>query len=253
MAISVCIITKNESKRIEKAVRSASFADEIVVVDSFSKDNTVEICEKLGCKVFERVFDDYSGVKNFALEKAGSEWVFFLDADEIITKGLSKEILKAVTKNPEEKAFRVKRKVYIFGERMRWGSVKDDAPVRLLKKGKCKFFQPVHEEVKVEGETGLLSGYIEHHTTSSISEYLEKFNKYTDLEAEYMYSKGVKPHLGDLAVKPALVFLRGYIMKMGFLDGIRSYIFEVFSSFYTFNKYAKLRDLIRARGSRGKR
>ncbi|MBN2191136.1 MAG: glycosyltransferase family 2 protein, partial [Candidatus Aureabacteria bacterium] len=186
MTISVCIITKNEEKRIEKAVRSAAFADEIIIVDSFSKDNTVEICRKLGCKIFERVFDDYSGVKNFALDQAGSDWVFFLDADEIIAEGLPEELLKTARKNPAEKAFRVKRKVYIFGSRMRWGSVKDDAPVRLLRKGKCRFFQPVHEEVKVEGETGMLSGYIEHHTTSSVSEYLEKFNRYTDLEAEYM-------------------------------------------------------------------
>ncbi|MDD5643868.1 MAG: glycosyltransferase family 2 protein [bacterium] len=248
MSVSVCIITKNEAERIEKAVRSASFADEVVVVDSFSSDNTAGICEKLGCKVFKRVFDDYSGVKNFALEKAGSDWVFFLDADELITKNLSKEIVKITGHNTDRSAFRVKRKVYIFGKRIRWGSAKDDAPVRLLRKGKCRFFQPVHEEVEVKGSTGLMSAYMEHHTTSSVYDYLEKFNKYTDLEAEYMYGRGVKPHFGYLAVKPMLGFLRGYVIKLGFLDGIRGCIFEVLSFFYVFNKYAKLRELIRVRG-----
>lgn len=243
--ISVCIITRNESDKIQRAVKSAGFADEIIVVDSYSTDGTQDICRRSGCKVFERDFDNFSGVKNFALEKASYEWVFFLDADEIVTEELSNEIINLVKINPQENAFTVRRKVFVFRGRVKWGSAKDDSPVRLLRKTRCSFYQPVHEEVKVEGSVGNLASYLEHHTTASVKKYLEKLNLYTDLEADFMFKKGLKCTLFDLTMKPLLAFVRGYFVKFGFLDGIRGYVFEVFSAYYMFNKYAKLENIIR--------
>ena len=238
MKISVALITCNEEKNIRTALDSVSWADEVVIVDSGSRDKTVDIARERGVKVFLRDFDDFSSQKNYCLEKITCDWVLFLDADEEISGPLQTEIVEKV-RNTEFSGFLIPRKNIIFGREMMYGGHQGDRHLRLFRKASGKFVNSVHEKVVVEGSIGVLSGSMIHHSTEDISAYIKKLDFYTDLEACIMARTGKTARRCDLILKPVGKFLSQYFIKLGFLDGFEGFVFYFLSAVNVFVKYAK--------------
>jgi ubiquinone/menaquinone biosynthesis C-methylase UbiE len=242
--ISVMIIAKNEEARIEEALKSAQWADEIIVVDSFSTDRTVEIAKKYTDKIFQRAFDDFSAQKNFALSKCSNNWIFSLDCDERISPGLQKAILSAADTSYGYSAYKIKRINKIFGKELRYAAG-NDYPVRLFNKERAKFLQPIHEILDIEGRIGTLEGELIHASTPDLRSEFDKTERYTEHEARWLLERNIKPSLVKLCFYPPLVFLDLFIIKKGFLDGYAGFLFAFASARYSYIKYLKARRLFK--------
>lgn len=241
--LSALIITFNEQDNIEECIKSVLWADEIIVVDAFSSDKTTQICREYTDKIFQNKFVDFSAQKNFALSKAKNDWVLFVDADEKVSTFLKDEILKL----PEDAydAYNVPRKNIIFGKHLRYGGHQDDLQLRFFRRSRSHFENPIHESVIVDGKTGRLNNYLDHYSTRSLSEYAEKLNLYTDLEARLIKSQGGTIKKRNLIIKPVAQFIVRYLFKKGYKDGLEGFIFYSLSSFYTLVKYMKYWELQR--------
>lgn len=244
-ALSVFIIAYNSASKIEACLKSVCWAGEIIVVDSFSADQTVPLCRKYGARVYSREFQNYADQKNYALSLVQNPWALSVDSDEVVTEALKEEILRTLASNPAAAAYRIPRKSFIFGRPFRFTGTQEDAPVRLLLASRARFEQPVHEVVRVVGETGTLANPMLHFTYDGISDYLNRLNRYTTLEADYLKSKNVPISFIDFFFRPCAVFLRLFILKQGFRDGFEGFLFSVFSAFYTLVKYAKYREILK--------
>lgn len=239
--ISLFIIAKNEEHNIAKCILSAKhIVNEIVVVNSMSKDKTALICRDLGAAVYNRVFDGFTNQKNFALSKVTGEWALSLDADESLTPELAEEIKQAVQQGKAD-GYELTRVNDFLGKRMRHSGMKAEHILRLVRTEKAEFRGGlVHEKLHVDGNTARLKNVFIHHPYDSIESYFDKFNKYTTLAAQTMFEKGKKVCLLRVLLTVPFEFARRYVLKAGFLDGIRGLIWASFSCFYIFVKYMKL-------------
>ncbi len=239
--ISLFIIAKNEEHNIAKCILSAKkIVNEIVVVNSQSTDKTAQICRELGAVVYDRAFDGFTAQKNFALSKVTSNWALSLDADETLTPELAEEIKRAVCDDKTD-GYELTRVNDFLGERMRHSGMKAEHILRLVRTKKAKFKGGlVHEKLHVDGPTARLKNVFVHHPYNSIEQYFDKFNKYTPLAAQTMFEKGKKVCLLRVLLTVAFEFARRYVLKAGFLDGMRGLIWASFSCFYVFVKYMKL-------------
>lgn len=236
--LSVIIITKNEEENIRDCLESVKWADEIIIVDSFSHDRTIEIAKEYTNKIFQREWVGYGRQKNLALEKATGEWVLNIDADERVTKELAGEMKEAIQRN-QYNGYYIPNKAYFLGKWIRHSGWYPDYHLRLFKRGKGRFNERmVHEAVEVEGEKDYLKGSIEHFTTQSLGEYLKRMDRYAKLTV-----KEGRGRAGWLKVlfHPPFTFFKMYIIKRGFLDGIPGLILALCHFYYTFNKYARLK------------
>lgn len=191
MSLTVAILCQDEERNIEAAIASASFADEVLIVDGGSKDRSIQVAIAAGARVVERPFDAFAHQRNFALSQATGKWVFFLDADERITQPAAEQIAAAVARC-EADAYRIARVSVALGERLDWHPGGPDAPIRLMKRTKASFEGSVHERCIVEGTVGDLAGPIEHRTHRSISELVRKIDRYSTLEAEELVGRGAR-------------------------------------------------------------
>lgn len=239
--ISLFIIAKNEEKNIAKCILSArKIVNEIVVVDSRSTDKTALVCRDLGAVVYERTFDGFTAQKNFALSKVTSEWALSLDADETLTPELAEEIKQAV-QNDAVNGYELTRVNDFLGERMRHSGIKAEHILRLVRTKKAQFRGGlVHEKLHADGKTARLKNVFVHHPYDTMESYFDKFNKYTTLAAQTMFEKGKKVCLLRVLLTVPFEFARRYLLKAGFLDGMRGLIWASYSSFYVFVKYMKL-------------
>ena len=239
--ISLFLITKNEEKKIAACIASAKdLVSEVIVVDSFSKDKTLSIAAKMGAQVFQRHFDGFANQKNFALSKVSSPWALSLDADETLSAQLKEQIRHAV-QNTSYDGFRLPRMNSFLGKRMKHSGLNKEYHVRLVRTEKATYKGGlVHEYLKVNGPIGVLHAPFYHDSYETIEDYFSKFNKYTTLAAQQMYKNGRKFNLLAVLLTIPFEFLKRYILKLGFLDGIRGFIWASFSSFYVFVKYIKL-------------
>jgi glycosyltransferase involved in cell wall biosynthesis len=245
--ISAIIITRNEEKNIGPCLESLSFVDEIVVVDSNSDDRTVPIARKYTQKVYDFEWKGFGETKQYALEQTSHDWVLWLDADERISPELASEIKSTLEKESPFSGYRMPRKAFFLGRWMRHGGWYPGYVVRLFRKEKGRFDSAnVHERLHVDGPVGMLNAPILHYTDDSIQHYYEKFNRYTSLAAEELVKRGKRYSMLDLLFRPGFMFLKMYLFKAGFLDGLEGLQLAVFSSNYVFTKYAKLRELSRS-------
>ncbi|MDD3089512.1 MAG: methyltransferase domain-containing protein [Candidatus Omnitrophica bacterium] len=242
--VSVVLITRNEESRVRNALGSVRWADEIIVVDSGSSDNTLKVVGEFTDKVYSRNFDDFSSQKNFAVSKCSNEWVLSLDADEIVSEKLKNDIQRAVGSPEGRTAFAVKRVNRLFGGVLSH-SGGGDYPVRLFLREKARFVQPIHEYLHVDGETGRLEGELVHNSTGDITAEYRKTDEYTELEAVWLLKRNIRPDLLKMIFFPPAVFLKLYFVKKGFLDGRAGLIYAAVSARYCFIKYAKARKLLR--------
>lgn len=237
--ISAVVLTKNVENKIEKCLKNLDFVDEIIVVDD-SEDKTSEIAEKYPkVKVFKRKFDNYSSQRNFGIEKATSEWILMIDSDEKVENGFASFVKEAVLKN-QASAFKFPRKNIVFGRWIEHAGWYPDYQTRLFKKGKAKYQRLVHEKLEIEGETKELNVHIIHYNYDSISQFLDKLQRYTGLEADELFSNGYKFHWPDLILKSNAEFLRRFFAESGFKDGLHGLVLSILQSFYTFITYLKV-------------
>lgn len=249
LSLSVIIITRDEERDIKACLESVkTVADEIIVVDSGSKDRTIEICKQYGSKVLFHEWSGYAAQKQFALENASESWVLNIDADERLTMPLQQEIRDVLANNPPAvNAFHIPFHTFFLGERLRFGRSSGESHVRLFRRGRARYgIEQVHEGIKVEGALGRLTQAIEHHSYHDIYEYLKKCNEYTSTIAEAKYERGARFHLWHHLRLP-YEFLVRYILKGGFLDGNAGLVYALLSSYYVWLKYVKLKDVEKAK------
>jgi len=243
--ISAVIITFNEEKRLEPALKSlAGLVSEIVVVDSFSNDNTVKLAKKYTNKVFQRKWTDYTDQKNYANTRTSFPWILSLDADERISPELRKEILEIKKEEPECDGFSIPRQVYYLGKWIRHSGWYPDRKLRLFRKDRARWEgEYVHERLVIEGKIQKLSGSIHHFTYRNISEHLDRINKFSELGAQKLYANGKKCRWHHLVFVPFFRFVKSFFWRAGFLDGYPGFIVSVLNSYSIFLRYAKLREI----------
>jgi glycosyltransferase involved in cell wall biosynthesis len=239
--ISAVIITKNEEDKIGRCLESVAWADEIVVVDDYSSDTTVEICRKFTKNIHQKELSDFASQKNFALSKARNDWVFVIDADERASGELAEEISRL----PEAGAcgYYVPRQNIIFGRLFKYGGHQGDMQLRLFRRAKARFINPIHERLEIEGDIKRLKEPLLHYSTPSLFDYTKKLNLYTDLEAAFMKARGEKVKILRLFTRPVAKFISQYFFKSGYREGMEGLIFYGLSAFYTFIKEAKFWEL----------
>jgi glycosyltransferase involved in cell wall biosynthesis len=245
--LSVCLITLNEEQDLARALASLrDVADEIVVVDSGSKDRTCEIAAEFGARVFNRAWTNYSDQRNFAAAQASSDWIVALDADEELSPTLL-ESLRAWKKNvPAEVAYAVARKANYLGGWIHHSGWYPDLQVRLYRRDLVQFKGTVHESLQVSGPIGRLQGDLYHYTVSTLDEHAAKVENYTTLAAQQLFEAGRRSWLVPMVLAPLWTFLQKLLLRAGILDGYRGWLIAWMSARYVFLKYHKLGRLTRA-------
>ncbi|RDV15246.1 glycosyltransferase family 2 protein [Pontibacter diazotrophicus] len=218
--VSAIIICKNEEQQIAGAIESLLWADEVLIVDSYSTDNTLDIARRYPVKILQRPFDNYSAQRNWATDQASQPWVLMLDADERIPEDLQQEMQQLLSSNPDQPAYKIFRKNYFMGKRVRFSGWQNDGVVRLFDKSQCRYSdKQVHEELVVPGEVGKLKHKMLHYTYKSLPHYIDKWNSYSWFAAKDRLKRTKKITMYHLAVKPFIWFFIQYILKLGILDG----------------------------------
>lgn len=239
--VSVIVITKNEEHNIDECLESIRWADEIIIVDAESNDKTVEIAKRYTNKIFVQPWMGFAAAKQFAVEQAKNKWIFWLDADERVLAELANEIQKLIPTNPGHAAFTVARRAYFLGRWIKHSGWYPGRVARLFHKERAVFNSAaVHEGLDVHGSVGQLKNDLLHYTDPNIFHYFAKYNRYTTLAADEAFEKKKKSRLADLLIRPIWMFVKMYIVRAGFLDGIQGLLLALFSSSYVFTKYAKL-------------
>lgn len=243
--LSVITITYNEEKNIRDCLESVKWADEVIVVDSFSTDKTMDICGKYTDKIYKEEWKGYANQKNSAIGKTKGDWILSIDADERVTSSLKEEIFNTLSDSNKKDGYFIPRKNFFCGRWIKHCGWYPDYTMRLFRKDKGHFTpREVHESAVVSGTTDYLKNPIEHHTYKSLSDFLQRMDKYSTLSAQEYFHKGKKIPLFQLIFGSFFTFTKMYVIRMGFLDGYYGLLLSVLYSYYTFFKYAKLKELI---------
>jgi glycosyltransferase involved in cell wall biosynthesis len=246
--VTVLIITKNEEANITDCLTSLRWATERLVVDAESTDRTAELARAAGAEVVVRPWPGFGPQKNFGMDRAASEWILIVDADERVPDPLAEEIRSLMSrwKDGDHVAYEIPRMNFYYGAWVRHAGLYPDYQIRLVRKGTAAYNDvPVHENLIVRGTIGKLTHPFEHQTERRIDDHFRKFDLYTTLAAR---EKGKTVRIvrrRDLLARPLVVFLKTYLLKRGYRDGVRGLIVCLFASMYTFVKYAKLWDATR--------
>jgi glycosyltransferase involved in cell wall biosynthesis len=242
--LSVTVITRNEAADIEAALRSVAWADERIVVDSRSTDDTVAIARRFADRVEVRDWPGYVAQKNYAASIARHDWILSLDADERVTPALEAEIRALLASDPPHPAYRVPRVTWHLGRWIRSTDWYPDYQLRLYDRRSAEYTgRYVHESVTARGSVGLLKGELQHYAYRDISDHLETIDRYTTYAARQMREDGRRAGFVQLAGHPPLAFLRNYVARGGFRDGKAGLIISALNAYYVFLKFAKLREL----------
>ena len=230
--LSVVIISKNEEKFIGDAIKSAEFADEVLLLDSGSTDGTRKIAKKLGVRVENQAWLGFGPQKNSAVDLATNDWVFVLDSDERIPPKLCSEIITTL-KNPSFDGYFVGRLNNFFGKDIKTCGLYPDYSIRLFNRHKGRFNDvPVHEIVQIEGKVSKLKNHMIHLAYSNVDEFIEKQRYYAELSNK-------KKNIVKAVVSPCWKFFKIYFIKLGFLDGWHGFIIAKVYAKFTFWKYSK--------------
>lgn len=243
MKLSVVLITKNAGEDFERCLQSLAFADEIVVLDSGSTDNTLAIAERAGARIFKtQTWPGFGTQRQHAQQYAQGEWVFWVDADEVVSDELALAVQAAIKGAPANTVFEVSRLSWFFGRFIRHSGWYPDRIVRLYRRDEFAYNDAlVHEKVRCKGaRVKRLSGELLHYTATDFQSYISKSVRYAADWAEERARRGKKASLFDACSHSVAAFLRKYIFQRGFLDGRHGFLLAVFAAHYVFNKYAAL-------------
>lgn len=239
--ISVVVLTRDEEANIVDCLSTALWADEILVLDSLSQDATVRLAREAGAEVRQRAFDNYAVQRNAALGMVGTEWVFFVDADERVTPELAEEVRCAVNEG-ELDGWWVPRKNYIFGRWIRHAGWYPDYQLRVLRRGRARYDERrgVHELVVLDGEGGFLRSPLIHHNYDSVHQFREKQGRYTDYEVRMLHESGVRAKPWNLVLQPLRQFRWRYLTLRGYKDGWPGLLLSALMAYYEMVRYWRL-------------
>lgn len=248
------MITFNNSRTVEKALISvSSWASEIIVVDSFSEDNTYEIVKKYASYCEQRKWPGFRDQYNYCISKAINDWVMFIDADEEISSELTLEIVQRIEKdNGIYDGYIAHRRNFYLGRWIMHGGWVPDYEIRLFRKSRGAFEGALHANVKVRGRVGELRHFYYHYNYKDIADQIDTINRYSETAAKDMQDQGKRFSFIDLMFRPPWRFIKEYLLKKGFLDGFPGFVIAVSTMYYVFVKYAKLWELERDMEKGGK-
>ena len=232
------IIVLNEEKNITDCLKSVSFSDEVIVVDSGSIDRTASLAQGMGAKVFKKDFQDFASQKNFGIDHAGSDWLLLIDADERVTPALGEEIRQAIADPKAAEAYFFMRRNNIFGRWMRFGINRSDWQLRLIRRNSGRFEGLFHERISFSGKAMKLKNHLLHFSSRTISDYMNKLINYY-LKTKAWQGSDEKIPTSKLLVRPFLVFCNVFFIKLGLLDGLEGFLFSVLSAYYDFVRLAR--------------
>jgi|GEM_PF-68312 len=241
-SISVAMIVLDEAPRLRALLPQLAWADEIVLTDGGSRDETVAIGKQHGCRITSRRFDNFAAQRNFTLSQCRCDWVLSLDADERLTPALVEE-MREKTRGSDFNAYRVRIRSSIFGHPMRFAGTQNDTPIRLVRRDNARWVGHVHEQLEVPGNLGQLDHFLQHTTLPDLSAFLTKMHRYTRLEAERRVAEGVIPIRGSAWREPVREVFRRLIWKHGWLDGPYGWAFCLLSGLSAWvaaDRHAKL-------------
>lgn len=244
--ISALLITYNEIKHIREVLENLSFADEVIVVDSFSNDGTWEAVQAFDqVKGYQNPFTDFTSQRTFALTKAANNWILFIDADERLPQNTIDEIVQEVQKADAHAAYFMRRLIYFKGKRLRFGGRMTDKIHRLFQKDKARYIpgRLVHEKLEVNGTTGLLKNPLVHYPYQSFAHYEAKRVHYAQLKARELKGKGVKTSAFWYFLKAIYKFVRHYFLKLGILDGLSGLVLAYLTAKYVYMRHVYQKQL----------
>lgn len=244
--ISAFIVCLNEASNIRRCLESVKFCDEIVIIDSGSTDGTLEICQEYGARIFHRPWPGYVEQKRYGLEQCHGIWILNLDADEEVSPELRGEIEEIVSRRDQDSfdGYNLSRVVFYLGRWWRKGGWYPEFRLRLCKRAKTTWGgHDPHEHALVGGKTGRLKGELRHYTYVSMSDHVERLNKFSSSAALTMHRRDKRARLHQLLLNPLMRFIKFYLIKRGFLEGIPGFAVACLESYYVFLKYAKLWEL----------
>lgn len=248
--ISLIVITFNEEDNIERCLASAGGAGEIIVVDSFSEDRTVELAGAMGARVFKRTFVSNADQKNWAIEQAGLDWILILDADESISPELRREVARAL-REPEADGYWLRRRNEFLGRRIRFCGWQGDRVLRLFRRGRGYYPErAVHEKLELDGRAAVLSGYLDHRPYRDMVDYIDRMKTYSRRGAVEL-ARNNRKWFPSIITHPIARFLRMYFLQLGFLDGMAGYLLCTMAAVGVFFKYAALKEFSGTEGAAG--
>ena len=240
--ISAVIIAFNEEDNIRRCIESIKeMVSEVVVIDSMSTDQTAEICRSMGCQVIQREFDGFGTQKQFAVDQASNDWVFSIDADEVVTTELRSEVQSRFqSQEPPQAGFDICISLVYLGRKLKHGGAGSDYHLRLFNKNKGGFTKvKVHEGIEVKGKRSRLKGEMLHYSYRDLWHHIEKLNFYSTRAAQEYHQKGKRFPKIWVALKFPISFLQFYCCKVGFLDGYPGFMWSLLGAFYASLKIAK--------------
>ncbi len=239
--ISVIVLARNEEKNIKECLESVRWADELIIIDDYSIDNTIKIAEKYTKKIYQRkLAGNFSSQRNFAISKANTKWVFFVDADERIPEELKNEIIGILSFNNAYDAYKIRRIDNMWSKKIKHGEQGSTKILRLFKKEKGKSVGKVHEVIKINGKVGELNNYIIHYPHQSIAQFLKEINIYSTIRANELYDQKIKTNAVLILAYTVGKFIKNYFFMLGFLDGVRGLLLALLMSLHSFLSRGKL-------------
>jgi len=239
--LTATVVTRNEASNIAAAISSVSWADEVVVVDAESSDDTAAIAERHHARVEVRPWPGFSAQKNYAASLAAHDWILSIDADERVTPELAQEIRSVLSSEPDRRGYRIPRVSHYLGRWIRGTDWYPDYQLRLYDRRAAQWNgRRVHESVKLaSGEPGQLRRDLQHFPYRDISDHLATIERYTTLAAEEMTANGRAPTMAGVALHPPFAFVRNYVLRGGFRLGSVGFVVSALNSYYVFLKLAK--------------
>lgn len=247
--LTALLLTKNEESKVRRCLDSITWADEIVVVDGCSTDRTADICKEYGAKVMEHKFEGSFDIDcNLGIDNSSGDWILKLDADEIVTESLKEDLDKILEDDSGYSAFRFRRRNFFLGHFMRYGGWHHYS-LHLFKRGKARYRGHVHETLIVDGRIGHIDGAVEHYPFDSITQFVERHNKYSNIEAQKILDtegaldyKTIKYHI---RTKPIKRFFKFYVKKKGYREGMYGLIFSILYAWVHFLNWVKYWELVK--------
>ncbi len=242
--ITAIIPTLNEQHNIVDAIKSINFADEIMVVDSFSTDKTIELATPLADTILQREYENSASQKNWSIPQAKYKWILLLDADERVKEELKKEVLSVLESKTNYDGFWIKRENYFMGKRVYFSGWRGDRVIRLFKRDECKYEKKhVHAEIVSEGKIGILKNKLIHNTFKNKEDYFKKLKRYAKWQAKDYDQKTGNITIFHTTIKPIFRFIKHYFIQLGILDGYVGFIISFYQAKAVKMRYKYLKDL----------
>ena len=251
--LSIVIIVFNEEHNLPRSLDAVAWADEIIVVDSGSTDNSELICSRYpNCRVIRQAFLGYGPQKRFAVEQASYDWILSIDADEVLDSEMQESIKGLMHEGSGDRAgYYLSRRLAFMDREFRYGKESGSRILRLFDRRRANYTEAaVHEKVEVAGPTGEVAGTLVHYSYRDLADYFRKFNEYTSLMARQMYDDGRQTNAIAIAVRPPWVFFQYYFLRRNFLNGFAGFAYSLLTAYYKTVKYLKLYEM-RSRDRRG--